>query len=133
MTRPLDFQSSFSVSLGRVVFAIFFFFFGLPAVPDYERHLSSFQLCYYKLTHPMPVFLYGLTEMRSSQGVSLFEVFGPYKFSIDYSCVLRQPQILNIQHFYILVQFFILSLCFANIVLLSSSKKCNSLVPDFLV
>lgn len=130
MTRPLDFQSSFSVSLGWVVVAIFFLVY-LPFL--IMNIISAVSSCVTTIQHTQCLYSFMVTKVRSSQGASLFKVFGPYNFSLNYNCMLRQTQILNIQHSCILVQLFFLGLSFTNVLLPSSSKKCNTLAPDFLV
>lgn len=120
-----------SLSVWAEWFLLFFFLIYLPFL--IMNIISAVSSCVITNQYTQCLYSFIVTEMRSSQDISLFELFGPYNFSINYSCVLCQPQILNIQHSCILVQFFILSLCFANILLPSSSKKCNSLAPDFLV
>lgn len=128
-TRPLDSQSSFCPLLHWIGFLCF------ASTPFLIMNIivSAGSNCVITIQHSQYLFFFKVTKMRYLKALACLKYLHLRIFPTVYYYMPSQPQLLNVQHSHILLQFSSWSLCFAKVLLHSSSRKGNFLSSCFPV
>lgn len=127
-TRPLDCWFSFCSLLHWIGFL---YFASTPFLVTNITITAGFN-CVITVQHTQYLFFFEVTKMRYLKGIGLLEVFEFKTFPVVCYYMRNQPQLLNMQHSHILLQFSGWSPCFAKVLLYLPSRNSNYSGPAFL-